>query len=121
MVSRNYLVGAVVTLVGVFVASIGVAENAGIEKEKNYGLAQTSAVVVGSNAKAGATGTKICSVFIPSNWRDSVNVGASFTKASCRAYMVTVGANQWQLGCLYSDGIGFGHPNGGVPAQNCGW
>ena len=121
MLSRKYLVGAVVALVGVFVASIGVAANAEIEKEKNYRAAEKGAIVVGSNAKAGQTGTKVCSVFIPSNWRDSVNVGASFTKESCRQYMITVGANQWQLGCLYSNGIGFGPPNGGVPAQNCGW
>lgn len=121
MLLRKYLVGSVVTLVGVFIASIGIAANAGVEKEKNNGAADKSAIVAGSNAKAGENGTKICSVFIPSNWRDSVNVGASFTKASCKEYMITVGANQWQLGCLYSNGIGFGHPNGGVPAVNCGW
>jgi len=121
MFSRKYLVGAVVTLVGVFVASIGVAGNAGIEKEKNYRAAEKGAIVIGNNAKAGADATKICSVFVPNNWRDSVNVGTAFTKQSCRQYMITVGAHQWQLACLYSNGIAFGSPNGADPAQNCGW
>jgi hypothetical protein len=121
MVSRKYLVGVVVSLAGVLVASIGVADNAGIQKEKHYRAAEKSAIVAGVNAKEGEVGTKICSVFSAGNWRDSVNVGASFTKVACRQYMLAVGAANWQLACLYSDGIGFGQPNGGVPAQNCGW
>lgn len=68
-----------------------------------------------------ASGTKVCSVFVPSNWRDSVNVGAGFTRQACIDYMRVVGANNFQLGCLYTNGIGFGLPNGGLPAQNCGW
>jgi hypothetical protein len=80
--------------------------------------AEQGAVVVGMSAPGGS---KICSVYVTNTWRDSVNVGPAFTKQACIDYMTVEGGTQYQLACLYSNGIGFGQPGGGLPAQNCGW
>jgi hypothetical protein len=67
------------------------------------------------------TGTKICSVFIPGNWRDSINVPQGWTPGMCINFMRSVGATHYHLGCAFYSGFTWGEPNGGSPNNNCGW
>lgn len=112
----------------IMLAAIVLASNASAlvapqdaSKDKLYRTAEKSAALAGQKPDVAEIGTKVCSVFVPGNWRDSVNVGPRFTKQACYEYVVLVGAHHYQLGCLYANGIGLGQPGGGLPAQNCGW
>jgi hypothetical protein len=80
--------------------------------------------------------TKVCSGFTPQNWRDVLNVPATWQKEDCRAFMASTAASQFQLGCLFTQNTGplapkfawgSGAPTGTSPTKadppnpNCGW
>ncbi|RYZ44163.1 MAG: hypothetical protein EOO71_00390 [Myxococcaceae bacterium] len=80
-----------------------------------------------------AGGQKVCSAVVPDNWRDSINVPASWGPQTCAEWARSVGAAHYQLGCFFesrrnspsfvwgeSAGAG-GVPQGVIPATNCGW
>jgi hypothetical protein len=66
---------------------------------------------------------KLCSVYVPGNWRDTIPVPASWRWSDCRDYAVTVGATHLHLICLFERGnrkISMGGPRD-LPEPNCGW
>ena len=76
--------------------------------------------------KVVGSGQKVCSIFHPNNWRDSLNVPSAFTSSACDDYRAKVGGTHLQLACLYSNGMAWGAavPGGTAPpapTQNCGW
>jgi hypothetical protein len=95
----------------------------------------TTAVIVGALLMLGGAGTsfavsftnqKVCSVFIPDNWRDTVIAGSKWTVETCQAYAAAVLAELHQLGCITKDGFAFGDPGDATtlataPKPNCGW
>jgi hypothetical protein len=98
-------------------------------------LLSCSALLV-SVAPSAAQATKVCSGFTPQNWRDVVNVPATWQKEDCRSFMQTTAASQIQLGCLFSEkptpmlpkfAWGSAAPTGTAPTTasapnpNCGW
>lgn len=73
-------------------------------------------------AEVAARGTKLCSVFQPGNWRDTINVPSGATPSGCRDFMNVTKATDFQLGCVRGDGrVALGPPGGGLPDPNCGW
>jgi len=67
--------------------------------------------------------TKLCSVYVPNNWRDTIPVPASWKWNDCRDYAASVGASHIHLICIFDRGspkISMGGP-GGPPERNCGW
>jgi hypothetical protein len=73
---------------------------------------------------------KICSVFVPGNWRDTIVVDQpGWFTIQCNTYRVAVGATQLQIGCLTTSGFSFGQPYVGQqagednfpPNNSCGW
>lgn len=64
---------------------------------------------------------KVCSVFIPDHWRDSILVPSSWTVAECNKLRLRLVATSFNLGCLFKDGPSFGTNGGGIPSPNCGW
>ena len=71
---------------------------------------------------------KLCSVYAPSNWRDTIVVDNGWTKSTCANFGASVGATMMNVGCLSDTGSVFGsaiavsHPNNaGTPSPNCGW
>jgi hypothetical protein len=68
-------------------------------------------------------GIKLCSVYAPNNWRDTIPVPATWRWSDCRDYAVTMGATHVHLVCIFADGhpmISVGGP-GELPEPNCGW
>ncbi len=68
-------------------------------------------------------GTKVCSVYVPNNWRDSFAVPVTWHWSDCRDYAIAMGATHIHFGCLFDDGepkFSFGGP-GDPPEPNCGW
>jgi hypothetical protein len=72
-------------------------------------------------------GQKICSCFVPGNWRDSMVVPESWTKDLCLKFGLKTGATSIQLGCVFSNDVEFGAEtelrtaSAAPPARNCGW
>lgn len=66
-------------------------------------------------------GQKLCSAIVPNIFRDSVIVPQSWQPEQCRLFAGQVGGLQYQLGCVFSDGVKLGGANGGFPSPNCGW
>lgn len=70
---------------------------------------------------------KICSYFVPGNWRDSILVSAAWTKEQCQALGAQTGAAYVQLACAFRGNVMFGPESETrlVPAppspRNCGW
>ena len=67
--------------------------------------------------------TKLCSVYVPQNWRDTIPVPASWRWSDCRDYAARVGATHVHLICLFERGnrkISIGGP-GDLPEPDCGW
>jgi hypothetical protein len=73
------------------------------------------------------TGTsKVCSVYVPNNWRDTILMNNNNNWTQCDAFGASVGATNIQLGCLTDSGINLGGPDSwwsppGAPWPNCGW
>lgn len=64
---------------------------------------------------------KICSGISPGNWRDTLEVNDGWTASTCFAWTQSIGASQWQLGCVFDTSFSWGVTNGGAPNPNCGW
>lgn len=64
---------------------------------------------------------KLCSAVTGGNWRDSIVVNDSWRAPACAEWARSVGAPEWQLGCLLDNTFSWGAPNGGQPNPNCGW
>jgi hypothetical protein len=67
------------------------------------------------------TGSKLCSVIVGGDWRDTFSVPSGWTRNTCRIFRNSVGAYDYQLGCAFSNGFSWGSGGGGTPSQNCGW
>ena len=75
-----------------------------------------SSVVLGFAGTASADGLscsdergcKLCSEFVPGNWRDTVTVAETWSPATCLAYAKAVAGTMWQLGCMNRDSFVFG-------------
>jgi hypothetical protein len=67
------------------------------------------------------TAIKMCSVMADGHWRDTIDVPSTFTPEACKGYMQSVGADNYQLGCIQSNSFSWGAINGGTPSPNCGW
>lgn len=72
-------------------------------------------------AIAQLTVTKLCSVFIPSEFRDTFPVPSGWNAGTCQNFQITVRADNYQLACAFNNSFSFGTPNGGTPSPNCGW
>lgn len=69
-----------------------------------------------------AYSTKLCSAVSPGNWRDTITVPSTWTRANCGSYAAGVGATSWQVACIESTSVTWGADGGGMPAYNtCGW
>ncbi|MDC0712442.1 hypothetical protein POL68_28530 [Stigmatella sp. ncwal1] len=80
-----------------------------------------------------AAGQKVCSAVVPSEWRDSINVPASWNANTCADWARSIGAADYQLGCFFevrrnTPGFSWGQSaslNGAqratAPSTNCGW
>lgn len=66
-------------------------------------------------------GTKICSVVVSGNWRDTLAVPPSWTHQDCNKFRQQTGAASYQIGCLLTHGVSWGPPGGAQPSPNCGW
>jgi len=71
------------------------------------------------NAQTG--GTKLCSAVEPGNFRDTISVSSAWSAGTCQNYANSVRAQQYQLGCTFSNAFSWGSANGGTPNPNCGW
>lgn len=69
------------------------------------------------------TGTnKVCSAVVQGNFRDSIVVSQGWSATTCAGWAWSVGATEWQLGCLWENGFNWGTLNGGIPWGNyCNW
>lgn len=68
-------------------------------------------------------GTKFCSVVVPGDWRDTINVPQAWTVEDCDEFRVAMGAQTLQIGCIFERGrSAFSVAEAGyVPRPNCGW
>jgi hypothetical protein len=69
-------------------------------------------------------GTKICSVTVVNNWRDTILVPDSWEFEDCIDFARSVGAISAQVGCIFQTGypkFSFGSPDGRPPNRNCRW
>jgi hypothetical protein len=70
---------------------------------------------------------QVCSVLVPSNWRDSIVVPDNWTIANCRNLCLAFEATRLQLGCLSNSTVTFGSVTNcsnqlSLPPGNvCGW
>ena len=64
---------------------------------------------------------KICSVYVPSQFRDNLLVPLNWTSTVCKNLATKIGATHYQLGCIEKEDLVFGDPDGQGPPQNCGW
>jgi hypothetical protein len=67
--------------------------------------------------------TKLCSVYVPGRWRDTIPAPGTWRWSDCRDYAVMVGATHIHLMCVFTRGnpkISIGGP-GDLPEPNCGW
>ncbi|HYF54460.1 MAG TPA: hypothetical protein VEA41_09400 [Salinarimonas sp.] len=68
-------------------------------------------------------GQKLCSVYAPNAWRDTIPVPATWSWRDCRDYARLVGATHIHLICVFSRGepkTSLGGP-GELPEPDCGW
>jgi len=64
---------------------------------------------------------KMCSAVAAPNYRDTIIVGNGWHPLTCSGWAQTVGAPDWQLGCVTDNGYEWGY-NHNVPSGNsCGW
>jgi hypothetical protein len=64
---------------------------------------------------------KVCSIIVPNMWRDNTLVPSSWTVATCHRFATSMGAWNYQVGCILPDVVVLGPVDGGVPSPNCGW
>lgn len=68
-------------------------------------------------------GTKFCSIVVPGDWRDTINVPQAWTVEDCDEFRVAMGAQILQIGCIFGRGrSAFSVAEAGyLPRPNCGW
>jgi hypothetical protein len=71
-------------------------------------------------------GQKICSIFAPGIWRDSLIVPKSWTRDNCTALGLKMVALEYQVGCAFPNAVEFGSKDvlsgrASDPPRNCGW
>jgi hypothetical protein len=68
-------------------------------------------------------GSKFCSVVVPGDWRDTINVPQAWTVEDCDEFRVAMGARSLQIGCIFGRGrSAFSVAEAGyLPRPNCGW
>ena len=78
-------------------------------------------------------GSKMCSVVLSGEWRDTIPVPQSWTSRDCHNFAQALTAQNYQLACVFDGGPGFSFgpaariqadPNrsiAGLPSPNCGW
>ncbi len=65
---------------------------------------------------------KVCSVYQPGVWRDTLVVPQNWTASSCNEFRATTGTSNYQLACLSDTWIYWGAGGAFVPWYNpCGW
>ena len=64
---------------------------------------------------------KICSAFVADNWRNDLPVPPHWTSGDCWNWAVSIGANEFRMGCLTHDSLVYGPGMGDFPSPNCGW
>jgi hypothetical protein len=67
--------------------------------------------------------TKMCSVYVPDNWRDTFPVPRTWRWSDCRDFAQAVGATHIHLVCIFAEGdpkTSIGGP-GDLPEPDCGW
>lgn len=64
---------------------------------------------------------KMCSAFISGEFRDSIAVPNGWSRGTCASWATTMGASDYQLGCIRESSFSWGTPNGGLPSPNCTW
>jgi len=67
--------------------------------------------------------SKICSVYTPNEWRDTILLNNVHNWGHCNNFRASVGASTFQIGCLTdASGVNWGIPNSAAaPWPNCGW
>ena len=65
--------------------------------------------------------SKVCSGFVQGNFRDTIIVSSNWTSGTCQSWMRSIGADSYQLGCVFDNAFSWGNVNGGTPNPNCGW
>lgn len=65
--------------------------------------------------------TKVCSVWVPGNWRDSIVMNQNSIWTACNNYRALVLATNFSIGCMNDGGIWLGPSGGAAPVPNCGW
>ena len=111
----------VIAVLVLAVAGAGLAQNLSTFRD-----AERAPVTIGEVSKSlvesvPMTRGKICSVFVPNHWRDSLSVADHWGVTSCKEYMAKMGGVWYQLGCMHPAGAIFGDVNGGAPSPNSGW
>jgi len=83
----------------------------------------------GGTPSSQATSMKICRVYVPNNWSDTINVPSTWTANSCNSYGGLQKATRYVLGCFDGDSYRFGsdgqvgnYPvSASFPSPDCGW
>ena len=89
--------------------------------------AAATLVCAPSSGPGAGTMCKLCSGFYPNAWRDALVVPNTWASSTCRLYAQSVGATQWQLGCIGQNEIhcaaaqGISDTGPAIPNPNCGW
>jgi hypothetical protein len=83
-------------------------------------------LVTGLSASANEVVGKVCSPFVPSNWRAITPVPQGWSATECERLSRDLGATQFQLACFTNGGFVLGAvTNVGSapipPTVNCGW
>jgi len=65
--------------------------------------------------------TKVCTVWVPNMWRDSIVMNQNSPWTVCNNYRAIVAGTQFAVGCMNDGGIWFGPSGGADPVPNCGW
>jgi hypothetical protein len=81
----------------------------------------SSVLVDSRTAIAQTTTSKLCSVVVGGNWRDTFSVPSGWNAGTCLNFKNAVRANDYQLACAFNNSFSWGAVNGGTPNPNCGW
>jgi hypothetical protein len=60
---------------------------------------------------------KICSPFVPDNWRTTTSVGPAWTAADCQQFGRSIGATHVQMGCIFDRSRSSTEPRFSMGAQ----
>ena len=71
--------------------------------------------------KLGGDGVRVCSAVVKSNWRNDLMVPLTWDREACQAWAKSIGAVDYNLGCLRPRDVIYDISPGWNPANNCGW